>query len=113
MTALFDPNTADRLAKLCGMLGSAHAGQRAAAAEMADKLVRARGLTWPQILSPRLMQSTDELVGLVLANLGALTQWERGFVYSINGRQNLSEKQLALLERLAAKARGYREGEGE
>jgi hypothetical protein len=36
----------DRLAKLCGMFGSAHAGERAAAAAKADQLVRNLGLTW-------------------------------------------------------------------
>jgi hypothetical protein len=108
---ILDPNSADRLAKLCGMFGSAHDGERASAAAMADKLVRAQGLTWPQVLSPR-SHNADELVGLCLANLTALTRWERGFIYSINGRPNLSEKQLALLERLAVKVRAYRDGGG-
>jgi hypothetical protein len=110
--APLDPNFADRLAKLCGMLGSAHDGERAAAAAMADKFVRDYGLTWPQVISPRSAHTTDELVGLVLANLPALTRWERGFIYGINGRPNLSDKQLALLERLATKARAYRAGGG-
>jgi hypothetical protein len=37
--------------------------------------------------------------------------WERGFIYSINGRDRLSDKQLAILERITAKARAYRESQ--
>jgi hypothetical protein len=40
MTALIDPRIADKLAKLCGMFGSHHVGERANAAAMADRLVR-------------------------------------------------------------------------
>jgi hypothetical protein len=79
---------------------------------MADKLVRNHGLTWPEILLPRSVLTVDEQVGFVLANLPALTRWERGFIYSINGRQNLSEKQLAVLARLTQKCRAYRDGGG-
>jgi hypothetical protein len=110
MTALLDPRAADRLAKLCGMFGSAHDGERASAAAMADKLVRDRGLTCPQILCPSALTS-DEQIGFALANLEALTMWERGFIYSINGRDRLSDKQLAILERITAKARAYRESQ--
>ena len=53
MTALLDPNTAGKLARICGMFGSDHAGERAAAAEMADRLLKERGLTWFDIISPR------------------------------------------------------------
>jgi hypothetical protein len=50
--ALLDPHSADRLRKLCGMLGSDHDGERAAAARAADKLVRGLGLTWHQVIAP-------------------------------------------------------------
>lgn len=50
--ALLDPRSADRLRKLCGMFGSAHDGERASAAAMADKLVRTAGLTWNEIIAP-------------------------------------------------------------
>ena len=42
----------DRLVKLCGMLGSAHDGERAAAALKADTLVRGHGLRWPDVIRP-------------------------------------------------------------
>lgn len=48
-----DAATADRLAKLCGMLGSDHDGERASAAAKADRLVRDAGLTWPEIICPQ------------------------------------------------------------
>jgi cupin superfamily acireductone dioxygenase involved in methionine salvage len=41
---------AHRLVKLLGMLGSHHDGERAAAALMADRLVRERGLTWRDVI---------------------------------------------------------------
>lgn len=44
--ALLDPRTADRLAKIAGMFGSEHAGERAAAAAQAHTLVCRLGLTW-------------------------------------------------------------------
>jgi hypothetical protein len=43
---------AQRLAKLCGMFGSDHAGERATAALKADRLVRDQGLTWPDVILP-------------------------------------------------------------
>ena len=38
--AMLNPHSADRLRKLCGMLGSQHDGERAAAAAKADAFVR-------------------------------------------------------------------------
>lgn len=42
---------AERLVKLCGMLGSAHDGERAAAAAKASKLLRDRGLVWGDVIA--------------------------------------------------------------
>jgi len=41
----------DRLAKLLGMCGSHHEGERANAARMASDMVREAGLTWPEVLA--------------------------------------------------------------
>ena len=46
-----DVSTAQRLVRLLGMLGSAHDGEVANAGRMADRLIRERGLTWPQIIA--------------------------------------------------------------
>ena len=108
MTALLDPATVDKLAKLCGLFSSAHDGERASAAAVADRLVRGLGLTWPEIILPR-RYTVDEQIGVALANREALTLWERGFIYSVNGRRALSPKQQDLLASIAAKARAYAE----
>jgi hypothetical protein len=42
MGAVSDPYLANRLAKICGMFGSAHDGERAAAAALADGLIDRR-----------------------------------------------------------------------
>ena len=41
----------DRLAKIAGMLGSAHEGERAAAAMKATGLLQSIGLTWPEVIA--------------------------------------------------------------
>lgn len=49
----FDQRSAEQLkvlVKICGLLGSKHAGERAAAAAKADGLVRRLGLTWPDVI---------------------------------------------------------------
>jgi hypothetical protein len=45
-----DPQTADRLIKLLGMLGSVHAGERAVAGLKASQLLRDRKLTWHDVI---------------------------------------------------------------
>ena len=112
MTALLDPNTAERLAKLCGMFGSDHDAERAAAARMAHRLVNERGLSWFDVILPvnKRPDVVEEQIGMALANLDALSMWERGFIYTIRYKSDLSPKQLAVLDRLAAKARTYQDG---
>jgi hypothetical protein len=79
-----------RLAKLCGMLGSAHAGERAAAALKADQLVRAAGQTWhdviePQAAVPRRSGSLDwrELLETCLRHSEMFSQREQQFMFSM------------------------------
>jgi len=114
MTALLDPAMADKLARICGMFGSDHDGERASAAAMADKIVRAHGLSWFDVISPQLSVSDStvaEKIAFALANIGALSMWERGFLYSVNGKRKLSPKQLAVLDEILAKAQAYAEGD--
>src|SRR5687768_16256491 len=42
-----------RLEKLLGLLSSDHAGERATAGQMAWKFIKERGLSWPEILRPK------------------------------------------------------------
>jgi hypothetical protein len=111
MSAL-DPRMADRLTKLLGMLGSEHDGERAAAAAKAHKLISGLGMTWPDIIAPRspAPTSTDDLIREALTDgEGVLTAWEEGFLRGIRGRQYLTQKQLAKLDRITVKVRAYRE----
>jgi hypothetical protein len=103
MTGL-DAVLAGRLAKICGMFGSDHAGERAAAAAHADKLIRDNGLSWETILKSRSSShatTTEEQIEFCLANINKLRQWERGFIYGINSqRRKLSDKQLAVVRKI-------------
>jgi hypothetical protein len=45
-----------RLARVLGMLGSAHVGERASAALQAERLRSGAGLSWCDIVSPRQRQ---------------------------------------------------------
>jgi hypothetical protein len=53
ITRTLTPEIAERLAKLLGLLGSDHAGERAAAALKADELLKREGLRWCDVIRPR------------------------------------------------------------
>ena len=83
MTEVLDQRIAEKLARVLGMLGSAHDGERASAAALADKLIRAQGLTWPEIILSRLERITtiESEIDFALANgAGVLSAWEEGFL---------------------------------
>jgi hypothetical protein len=106
----------DRLSKLLGMLGSAHEGEVVAAARQAERLRAEAGLTWTEIVIPRLppparqrrhVETIAEAVEFLLGLLHVLTEWERNFVRSVGRLKSpLSAKQIEVLERLVEKARG-------
>jgi hypothetical protein len=112
-------NTADRLAKLCGMFGSAHLGERAAAAKLADRLVRDSGLTWHDVVAgpanrrlrgsqeaPRQARppaTVEAKLALLRAHFDFLTTWERHFVVAVREFKSPSLKQLKVIERLVEK----------
>ena len=104
----------DRLAKLLGMMGSAHDGEVVAAARQAERMRAEAGLTWQQIMVPTLppppkRQNTGtvgEAVEFLLDRQDLLTEWERDFVGDIGrAKYRLSDKQLTILDRLLEKAR--------
>ena len=102
MTSLLDTRAAERLARVCGMFGSTHDGERAAAAALADRLVRAHGLTWGQLLKPK-ADSIEQMIAFALdQGEGTLDAWQEGFLRGIRGRQFLTEKQLAKLDEIVA-----------
>lgn len=107
----------DRLTKLCGLFGSDHAGERANAAAMADRLLRDRGLRWPDVLgvvgpdnaaSHRSNDDVDQFAewpgGWRSAvqhclRYGSLSSWERSFLLKLSDwLGEPSNKQLAIVK---------------
>lgn len=110
----------ERLAKLCGMLGSAHDGERAAAGLLASRLLREKGLRWDDVIgstpaplppprpapgAPDCPVSRFDAVRLVLANTAMLTPWELGFVQSVAWRRRWSPKQTDAFDRIHERVR--------
>jgi hypothetical protein len=105
-----DPQAADRLIKLLGMLGSAHDGERAAAALKADAFVRSHGLQWRDVIAmPAAVPPPRPPRWRTMAH----TCWDRS--HHLNDREREfvqammfwsgtpSEKQLAWLNRIYEK----------
>ena len=110
--AVLDPADADRLAKLLGMLGSHHDGERAAAGAKADQLVRALGLTWHQVitvtvappLSPATRPPPRRMAVYCHARRWQLSAKEREFVESmLQWRGEPTERQREWLTDLYAR----------
>ena len=102
------------LAKLCGMFGSDHAGERANAAAAADRLVRQAGMRWPDVISPPPPPSpgsadigdAKKAIAFCRRFPAVLTQWEARFLASVAAQQfRLTRKQRGVLVRLVAKCR--------
>jgi hypothetical protein len=114
MSAILDPTVADRLAKICGLFGSSHDGERAAAAAKADQLIRSCGLSWFDVITVRSANlqiegdTVDDLIAFAIDREDLLTAWEFGFVHGISGRQLLTNKQLAKLRAIVARLRTER-----
>jgi hypothetical protein len=107
--AAFTIRPARKLAKICGLFGSEHPGERAAAAAQADKLVREYGLTWGQVISaarshePPLDSEPEQLIRFALGRAELLNDWERSFLTSIQGRWHLTDKQWVKLNQIVEK----------
>jgi hypothetical protein len=107
MTALTAPE-ADRLAKLCGMFGSDHDGERASAAAKADALVRQSGMTWRDVISvPENVGAASDwrhMAHYCHAHADQLRERERAFIASIlKLRGDLSERQRNWLADIRAR----------
>jgi len=106
MTAL-PAASRSKLAKLLGMLGSDHGGERDAAALAVARLVKAAGLTWAQILAPVPVKreplfSTWRATCAELAKRpGDLRAWERKFVADLPAFPRISTKQRYILGEIA------------
>jgi hypothetical protein len=96
------PDALDRLIKLLGMLGSAHAGERAAAGLKAHEFIRRHGLQWSDviIITPPKIGWREKLHACE-AQLDLLNKAERKFVRGLaDWRGTPTEKQLAWLDRV-------------
>jgi hypothetical protein len=106
------PETACKLAKLLGMLGSDHDGEVIAAGHQANRLVSGSGLTWPQFINAPVLvddqREDSEALQICLRHPEYLTPWKMGFVETLSRRQirRPSDKQRAVLQRLARKCAG-------
>jgi hypothetical protein len=104
-----------RLARVLGMLGSAFDGERSNAAAMADKMLRAAGLSWADLLAEqpppppppagdpwRSVQDWRDRASQILAT-GRVTAWERKFCEDLLDRWDgwdLTEKQERCLDKI-------------
>jgi len=115
--AALAPDTASRLIRVLGMLGSAHDGERAAAGLMAHRIIAGAGLTWETALAPLLgppqadrgYEPSDDFVGhsdlviFCIANSDTLSEWEISFLNSVLYYRMLTPKQRAVLARIVSK----------
>jgi hypothetical protein len=112
-----DPETADKLARICGMFGSNHDGEIAAAARKAHHLLRSRGLTWHEVIAPPARvtepETLGELCGSLLACPEILSAWELDFLTTISSLDAISTKQRDQLDRITAETRAYRAAGGQ
>jgi hypothetical protein len=119
MTAVLDP---DRLRKLCGMFGSDHDGEVSNAARMADKLVRAAGLTWADVIAApakvshakppegyRANHGSDldwrDLRDFCLKHMWTLSAKERSFIIDLGRWHRLTPKQRDWLQAIHDRVR--------
>jgi hypothetical protein len=102
-----------RLAKLLGMIGSDHAGERDAAALAAYRLVRSLGMTWSAVLNPPAVEKPlpelgtwRKTVSACLERPGSLRPWEREFLNDLPKFRRLSVKQRYVLKEIAGRVLG-------
>ena len=123
--ASLSPAFADKLVKVLGMLGSDHDGEVAAAGRTAHSMLKAKGLTWSDVIVPsaprpeppqrrwRQPWSPSDAAALCLQWPEVLTGWETDFCRSIVGRRRISAKQTAVIDRIARKVEAFACATGE
>ena len=107
-----------RLASICGMLTSSHAGERAAAALKATEFLQARGLTWREALDqaearivylpmpayrqpdPAPASKLQETIAQLMRCPEQLSEWEHSFLASLRRQRRTTPKQATILKRL-------------
>jgi hypothetical protein len=117
MRTALDPRTAERLAKICGRLGSDHDGERAAAALLVTRALHGAGVTWDDVFTPPTSSAsprTAPRAGEMPHRLKAvwalqyphmLSSWEAGFLQSLCRQRRASTHQLNKLDEIVAELR--------
>lgn len=99
-----------KLAKLCGMLGSDHAGERAAAGLKATEFVRSLGLSWADVFTNATSTQTPTPhepgwranLQFCQQHIRRCSEWERNYVASVSQRRSgLTPAQAAKLKQIA------------
>jgi hypothetical protein len=102
-------SSADTLAKLLGMTGSHFGPEAATAAQKANALVRALGLTWHDVLTAPKQTSTDDWRAMwrfCMRRADLLRSRDRRFVDGISDWQgDLTPKQFDWLKDIYARAK--------
>jgi hypothetical protein len=127
--ASLSPVFADKLVKVLGMLGSDHDGEVAAAGRTAHSMLKAKSLTWSDVIVPavpvpqqqsraprrwRRATSPSDTAALCLQwRDEVLTDWEADFCRSIVGRRRVSTKQAGVLARIVGKVEAFARATGE
>jgi hypothetical protein len=90
------------------MCGSPHDGERAAAALLASRWMRERGLAWIDVLVPAAADAPHvddwrRQAAEAAQYPGLLSAWERDFLGKLRAFPKISEKQRGVLERILRK----------
>jgi len=103
-----------RLVGILGRLGSTFDGERAAAGLLASRLLKARGLSWEDLLGkpsrPKAPPPGGNRCGdlqFCLRHLAELSEWEQQFIVSARGFRRLSPKQAEVVRGIADTLRRY------
>ena len=112
MTVPIPDAIVDRLAKICGLLGSNQDGERSAAAYQATKILQEHRLTWRDVIEAAGRREAEQLeapdwreqLTVCASRTVRLTEWECRFLAQlVRWGRRPSEKQLIILARIYAK----------
>lgn len=133
----YSPELVSRLVKFCGLLGSEHAGERAAAGLKASKLLVEHGLTWGDVIAPgfriedrstagqqrppgtradpkpaELLRAHQREAWLLMASGYPWDEWKSDFLRNMRGRNDPpTSKQESKLRECRAMVNAWRKGE--
>jgi len=123
MLSPLTPAERTRLVGILGMLGSDHDGERSAAAALASRMVRERGLTWDSLIldggdrqggskpsgGPGTRSAWQDALAFCQRHQGSLSDWEVYFICGLRDRRTVpTPRQAAKLHQIAdaLRARG-------